>query len=64
LARLICRAVGYAGEIVFDAGKPDGVARRVLDCQRLQALGWQPKTPFDEGLSRMYAAYLKKLEKS
>jgi GDP-L-fucose synthase len=58
LARLICRTVGYEGELVFDAGKPDGVARRVLDCRRLRALGWTPKTPFEDGLKRMYADYL------
>ena len=59
LARLIAKTVGYKGELVFDPSKPDGVARRVLDTTRIKELGWAPKTPFAEGLRRMYEAYLR-----
>ena len=58
-ARLVADAVGYAGEIVFDTGRPDGVPRKLLDTSRLNALGWSAKTPLLEGLSVAYADFLR-----
>lgn len=55
LARKAAAVAGFAGEIVFDASKPDGTPRKRLDTSALAALGWRPKTPFDEGLARTYA---------
>jgi GDP-L-fucose synthase len=40
LARLVKEAVGFEREIVFDAGKPDGTMRKLLDVERLSKLGW------------------------
>jgi GDP-L-fucose synthase len=60
-AYLMRDVVGYKGEIIFDAAKPDGAPRKLLNCSRLHALGWQAKIPLKEGLHRYYAHYLKDL---
>jgi GDP-L-fucose synthase len=62
LARLVGETVGYHGRIVFDASKPDGTPRKLLDVSKLQALGWRASTPLGEGLQRAYAAYLQEQE--
>lgn len=58
LARAIARVVGYEGEIVFDASKPDGPPRKLLDISRLKAAGWSPRIRLGEGLSQTYEWYL------
>ncbi|WP_313632422.1 GDP-L-fucose synthase [Massilia timonae] len=58
LACLVGQTVGYRGEIVFDASKPDGTPRKLLDVSKLAALGWRASTPLAEGLERAYRAYL------
>ncbi len=55
LARLIAEVVGFRGEILFDPRHPDGAPRKLLDCSRLNALGWRPRTPLAEGLERTWA---------
>jgi GDP-L-fucose synthase len=57
LAGLIARTVGYQGELAFDASKPDGAPRRLLDSSRLAALGWQARTPLADGLDALYRWY-------
>jgi GDP-L-fucose synthase len=59
LAELIARTVGYAGELAFDASKPDGAARRLLDSGRLATLGWKARTRLADGLDAMYRWYCK-----
>ena len=59
LAELIAKVVGYRGELAFDASKPDGAPRRLLDNARLAALGWRARTPLAEGLDAMYRWYCK-----
>jgi GDP-L-fucose synthase len=59
LAELTAKTVGYQGELVFDASKPDGAPRRLLDSDRLAALGWKARTPLGEGLDAMYRWYCK-----
>jgi GDP-L-fucose synthase len=54
LAETVKSVVGYPGEIVFDATKPDGTPRKLLDVDRLHAMGWQAKTTFREGLAAAY----------
>ncbi len=56
LAEAVMRTVGFDGRIVFDASKPDGTPRKLLDVSRIQALGWRATTPLAEGLVRAYAA--------
>jgi GDP-L-fucose synthase len=58
LARLVGDVVGFRGRIVFDASKPDGTPRKLLDVSKLKALGWQASTPLQEGLRRAYDAFL------
>jgi GDP-L-fucose synthase len=58
-AELIADVVSFRGKLVFDTSRPDGTARKLLDVSRLRALGWQPKTGFRDGITRVYADYLK-----
>jgi GDP-L-fucose synthase len=58
LAQLIAQIVGFDGEITFDEAKPDGTPQKLLDSRRIQALGWLPKVPLAEGISRTYEWYL------
>jgi GDP-L-fucose synthase len=51
LAGLIAEVVGYTGEIQWDRSKPDGTPRKLLDCSRLNALGWTPKIALRDGLN-------------
>jgi GDP-L-fucose synthase len=60
LARLVGEVVGYRGRIVFDASKPDGTPRKLLEVSKLKGLGWSATTPLPEGLRRAYAAFLQR----
>ena len=64
LAELIAEIVGFRGRLVFDSSKPDGTPRKLLDVSRFQALGWQAKTGFREGIAKAYADYLKNVLKA
>lgn len=58
LAERVAALVGYRGAIAWDASKPDGQPRRIVDSSRAaRLLGWQARTPFDQGLARTVAAY-------
>ncbi|MGH1457178.1 MAG: GDP-L-fucose synthase family protein [Alphaproteobacteria bacterium] len=59
LAEKVRDVVGYKGKggIVFDPSKPDGMPRKVLDCQRLLDAGWHPKTCLGDGLVQCYQDY-------
>lgn len=52
LATLVAEATGFRGRIVFDASKPDGTPRKLLDVSRLAALGWRAKTDLRAGIAR------------
>ena len=58
LAETIVRIVGFEGELVFDASKPDGMPRKLLDTTRLSGLGWKAATSLEEGLEKTYAWFL------
>lgn len=62
LARLICEATGFTGNISFDTTKPDGMPRRICDSSTLHRLGWRAKVLMREGLERMYEAYLEQIK--
>jgi GDP-L-fucose synthase len=62
LAESIARVVGYEGQVKFDASKPDGPPRKLLNIDKLTTLGWQPRIGFDDGLRTTYDWYLKNLE--
>jgi GDP-L-fucose synthase len=57
LAQLVAQTVGYEGPIQWDASKPDGTPRKLLDCSRLTALGWRPEISLTQGLTGTYAWY-------
>jgi len=58
LAGLMAEVTGFPGKIVFDASKPDGTPRKLLDVSRLTGLGWRYSIPLDEGLAATYRWYL------
>ena len=58
LALLISDIVGYKGEIVWDATKPDGTPRKLMDSSRLFALGWKPRIELPEGIASAYNDFL------
>jgi GDP-L-fucose synthase len=58
LARTVCEVVGYRGARRYDTSKPDGAPRKLLDVERLRALGWSARTPLRDGLARTYDFYL------
>ena len=58
LAELICEIVGFKGELVWDATKPDGAPRKVLDVSRMHALGWRHAVGLREGIARTYEWFL------
>ena len=60
LALLIKDIVGYKGELTFDASKPDGTPRKLLDVSRLHATGWKEKYSLEEGLRMTYKWYSEK----
>nr|WP_269433336.1 GDP-L-fucose synthase [Limnochorda pilosa] len=58
LAELIGRVVGYQGDLAFDATKPDGMPRKLLDVSRIHRLGWRARIPLEEGIRHTYQWFL------
>jgi len=58
LAELICDVVGFNGELVWDATKPDGTPRKLLDITKIRALSWQPTIPLRQGIAQTYEWFL------
>jgi GDP-L-fucose synthase len=58
LAELICEVVGFDGDLIWDATKPDGTPRKLLDVTKLGALGWKPSIPLRDGIARTYEWFL------
>jgi GDP-L-fucose synthase len=57
LAQTIARVTGFKGEVRFDASKPDGTPRKLLDSARIMALGWSPRISLEAGLRSTYDWY-------
>jgi GDP-L-fucose synthase len=57
LAELIAGVVGYKGRLEWDAKKPDGAPRKLLDSARIRSLGWKPTVELADGLSHTYQWY-------
>jgi GDP-L-fucose synthase len=57
LARLIQKVVGYEGAIVYDATKPDGTPRKLMDVSKLTGLGWKFSISLEKGLELVYKEY-------
>jgi GDP-L-fucose synthase len=60
LAETIQTVVGYSGQIVFDASKPDGTPRKLMDVGRLTQQGWQAATSLEHGLRAAYQEFSKR----
>jgi GDP-L-fucose synthase len=58
LAEIIKKIVGYEGKIVWDASKPDGTPRKLLDVSKLNALGWKPKITLEDGIRQVVNNYV------
>ena len=58
LAEAVMEVVGFTGRIVFDASKPDGTPRKLLDVGRLHALGWQHRVDLKQGIALAYQDFL------
>ena len=59
LANIVMETVGLQAELVFDAAKPDGAPRKLMDSTRLRALGWRDRISLKEGVASTYAHYLR-----
>ena len=60
LAGLIGEVVGYRGRIEYDTSKPDGAPRKLLDVERIRAMGWRPRVGLREGLARTYRDFVQR----
>jgi GDP-L-fucose synthase len=58
LVETVAKVIGYQGEIVFDASKPDGAPRKLMDVSRLARLGWKSKINLEEGLNMTYQWFI------
>jgi GDP-L-fucose synthase len=61
LAETVCRVVGFTGELVFDASKPDGTPKKLLDVSLLAAQGWRAQVTFEDGLARAYQDFCRQI---
>lgn len=58
LAALVCKVVGFEGQIDFDLTKPDGTPRKLMSNSKLAEMGWKPKIGLEEGIRSVYAWFL------
>jgi len=58
LVETVARVIGYEGAIQFDASKPDGAPRKLMNVDRLKDLGWQYSISLEDGLKMTYAWFL------
>ena len=57
LSELVVKAVGFEGTVEFDASKPDGTMRKLIDVTKLHSLGWTHKVEIEEGVARLFQWY-------
>ncbi len=57
LVELVQTIIGYSGSVLYDSTKPDGSPKKLLDVNRIRALGWAPTVSLEEGIKRTYAWY-------
>ena len=61
LSQLVAKAVGFEGTIEFDASKPDGTPRKLIDVSKLHSLGWTHKVEIEDGVTRLFNWYRESL---
>ena len=57
LSELVVKAVGFEGEVEFDASKPDGTMRKLIDVSKLHSLGWTHKVEIENGVQKLFEWY-------
>ena len=62
LSELVVKAVGFEGTVEFDASKPDGTMRKLIDVSKLHSLGWTHKVEIDDGVKKLFEWYKGSLE--
>jgi GDP-L-fucose synthase len=62
LAQTVCDVVGFEGELQFDASKPDGTPRKLLDVSRLAEMGWRASIGLADGIANTYREFAEKYE--
>ena len=62
LSQLVVKAVGFEGEVAFDASKPDGTMRKLIDVSKLHRLGWTHKVEIEDGVAKLFHWYKQSLE--
>ena len=61
LAELIQKVVGHQGEIIWDADKPDGTPRKLMDVSKMHALGWKHQINLEDGINKTYQWFLENI---
>ena len=61
LSELVVKAVGFEGEVEFDASKPDGTMRKLIDVSKLHSLGWTHKVEIEDGVQKLFDWYKQSL---
>ncbi len=62
LSELVVKAVGFEGTVEFDASKPDGTMRKLIDVTKLHSLGWTHKVEIEDGVQKLFEWYKQSLE--
>ncbi len=62
LSELVVKAVGFKGTVEFDASKPDGTMRKLIDVSKLHSLGWTHKVEIEDGVKKLFEWYKNSLE--
>ena len=62
LSQLVVKAVCFEGEVAFDASKPDGTMRKLIDVSKLHSLGWTHKVEIEDGVAKLFEWYKQSLE--
>jgi GDP-L-fucose synthase len=62
LAETIQKVIGHRGNIVWDASKPDGTPRKLMDVSKMKDIGWRYTTELEEGIEKTYIWFLENIE--
>jgi GDP-L-fucose synthase len=63
LAETIQKIIGHQGNIIWDASKPDGTPRKLMDVSKMKALGWEYSTDLEDGIKKTYQWFLENIDK-
>ena len=62
LAETIQKVIGHQGKILWDASKPDGTPRKLMDVSKMKEIGWRYSTELEEGIKKTYTWFLKNID--